>query len=153
MAAHPQRSDATLRRALGALLPVALLGLLFFVDFPLCPMRHVFGVPCPGCGLTRASGALLTGRFHDVFAFHPLVPLILPLVAWMFLRMTLVSAGLLRSDSFDPLDRIPTAVWGVLVLVLLGVWIARLAGALGGHPDPIDPSQGLLGGIFLGIFG
>lgn len=137
----------------GAAVPVAVLVVLFAVDFPLCPMRHVFGVPCPGCGLTRATEALVTGHFHDALAFHPLVLLVLPVVAWMVVRMTLVSAGMLRSDSFDPLDRVPTAGWAVFVVILLGVWIARLAGSLGGHPDPIDPSSGLLGRLFTGAAG
>lgn len=134
-------------------MPVAVLVILFVVDFPLCPMRHVLGVPCPGCGLTRATECLVTGQFHEALAFHPLVPIVLPVVAWMVVRMTLVSAGVLRSGSFDPLDRVPTVGWGVFVAVLLGVWIARLAGALGGHPDPIDPSSGLLGQLFSGVAG
>lgn len=134
-------------------MPVLFLVLLFAIDFPLCPMRHLFGVPCPGCGLTRATEALVTGQLRDAIALHPLVPLVLPIVAWMVVRMTLVSAGLLPSSSFDPLDRVPTAGWAVFVVVLLGVWIVRLAGGLGGHPDPIDPSSGLLGEIFTGVAG
>lgn len=144
----------TARRLLGAAVPLAVLVILFAVDFPLCPMRHVFGVPCPGCGLTRATEALVTGHFHDALSFHPLVLLVLPIVTWMFVRMTLVSAGVLRSESFDPLERVPTVGWGVFVVVLLGVWIARLAGGLGGHPDAIDPSSGLIGRLLssLGLF-
>ena len=31
----------------------------------LCPIKAIFGVNCPGCGLTHASIYLFEGRFHD----------------------------------------------------------------------------------------
>ncbi len=138
-------------RVLKALLPVAFLSLLFFVDIPLCPMRALFGVPCPGCGLTRATESLLLGEVAAALAYHPLVPVVLPVVAWMLVRVTLVSMGLLRSDSFDPMDRVPMVVWLGLVLVLLAVWVVRISGGLGGHPDPVDPAQGYIARGLLGL--
>jgi len=129
--------------ALEAVAPVLVLVLLLFLDFPLCPSRNLFGVPCPGCGLTRATEALFAGDLARALALHPLVPLILPVVAWMLLRTTLVSAGLLRSDSFDPLARLPRWLWIALGVVLVGTWVVRMAA--GWLPDPVDPSQGLIG--------
>lgn len=39
----------------------------------LCPFALLTGTACPGCGLTRAGGALLRGDFSGAFAYHPLV--------------------------------------------------------------------------------
>ena len=142
---------ASALRVLGAVLPWGILSIFFFVDFPLCPMRHMLGIPCPGCGLTRATESLVVGEIAAALAFHPLVWLILPMVAWMVLRLTLVSAGVLRRDSFDPLNKLPTWFWVGFVTLMLGVWIARMAGGLGGHPDPVDPSQGWLGRAVIGV--
>lgn len=37
-----------------------------------CPMVILTGLPCPGCGLSRALWFLLTGQLHRSFALHPL---------------------------------------------------------------------------------
>jgi hypothetical protein len=117
---------------------------LVVVDFPLCPTRAAVGVPCPGCGLTRASLAALQGDLGAAMAFHPLMPIITPMVGWMVGRLVLVNAGVVRSDSFDPLGKLPRWFWWGFMVVLVGVWGARLAGALGGLPDPVDPSTGFV---------
>lgn len=36
-----------------------------------------FGIPCPACGLTRASVLLLTGNFRESFCMHPLLFLVI----------------------------------------------------------------------------
>jgi hypothetical protein len=143
-----RRSDATVartswKRVAGAFAPLALLAIFFLVDFPLCPTRLAFGVPCPGCGLTRATIALFSGEVAHAHAFHPLVLVILPVFGWALLRLTLVSAGLLSSDSWDPLARLPRAVWIVFAIALSAIWIGRLA--TGTHPDGIHFWEGALG--------
>jgi len=136
------RGSSTLRRVLAVLFPAGLLYLLFFVEVPLCPVKRLFGVPCPGCGLTRATGSLLSLDFRAMWELHPLAPVAAPLVAWVLLRATLVNLGVWRSDQYDALKRVPNAVWWVFVVALVGLWIARLA--LGTHPDPIAPETGWL---------
>lgn len=44
-----------------------------------CPMVIVTGLPCPGCGLSRAVWYLLTGQFARSFAMHPMA------AGWLFL--------------------------------------------------------------------
>jgi hypothetical protein len=89
---------------------------------PLCPFRGLTGVPCPGCGLTRAAGALLRGRVTDALHVHPLIPLAVAqlLVVWLLLTF-----------GRDRLQRLPgwvvPAVVSANVVVFCGVWIARLA--------------------------
>lgn len=47
---------------------------------PLCPYRFLTGHTCPGCGLTRAIGALVRGRWHEAVTLHPLAPVVVALV-------------------------------------------------------------------------
>ncbi len=37
-----------------------------------CPTRIVTGLPCPGCGMTRAVFCFATGQFAKGWAYHPL---------------------------------------------------------------------------------
>lgn len=32
-----------------------------------CPIKAIFGIDCPGCGLTHASIYLFMGKFNDAF--------------------------------------------------------------------------------------
>jgi Protein of unknown function (DUF2752) len=118
-----------------------LVGVAVHVDFPLCPMASSFGVPCPGCGLTRATLALLHGDMHGALRLHPLVWLLAPLFA-LFAGSGVVE--LLRGPRLEAWQRSPirwrgraVTIAGALVLMLtLGVWALRFAGYFGG-PAPV----------------
>lgn len=51
-----------------------------------CPFRYLFGVPCPGCGMTRALCAAVLSDFETAFAYHPLFPLLIPAALYIGLR-------------------------------------------------------------------
>lgn len=38
-----------------------------------CPIYYIFGVPCPGCGMTRALFLLLSGDISGALHMHPLI--------------------------------------------------------------------------------
>ncbi|MCI9618174.1 MAG: DUF2752 domain-containing protein [Eubacterium sp.] len=38
----------------------------------ICPMRMLFGIPCPGCGTTRAFLFLTQGKFSEAAISNPL---------------------------------------------------------------------------------
>lgn len=45
-----------------------------------CSLHAATGLPCPGCGLTRAFIAVVAGDAESATALHPFVWLIFPLV-------------------------------------------------------------------------
>ncbi|MEM1418084.1 MAG: DUF2752 domain-containing protein [Myxococcota bacterium] len=110
--------------ALAALLPA--LGAL---DRPLCVFRAATGLPCPGCGLTRASLALLRLDLGAAWSAHPLVLVVTPLLAWAFLA---AGARALGRSAPGP-EGLSRATWIGLGAALLLVWGLRLAA--GAHPD------------------
>jgi len=36
-----------------------------------CPLKHLFGIDCPGCGFQRSIVALFRGDFQASFNFYP----------------------------------------------------------------------------------
>jgi hypothetical protein len=113
------------------------------MGFVTCPIRATTGVPCPGCGLTRATMALLSGDLAEALHWHPLVFVLAPILVFTIGRAMLIGAGFLRADAW----KVPMPQWGLVVFatVLIGVWVARFAGYLGGPSDPPDLRLSLFG--------
>ena len=47
----------------------------FEIPVPLCPLKHITGIPCPSCGGTRALRALGHGALLAALRWNPLVTL------------------------------------------------------------------------------
>lgn len=93
---------------------VVLLGVALFWK---CPAKLFFGIPCPGCGLTRAHLAALQLDFRAAFSYHPLFPAALPALLYLIHRKILSV-------------RLPNwAEWvigGILLAAFLGVYGYRM---------------------------
>lgn len=100
---------------------------LYLLDIG-CVFRAITGVPCPGCGMTRAWLEALHLDFYAALAYHPLfwcVPIVFGVA---------VAQPNIRSERARGCIDIVAAV---LLVVLAAVWIVRLV-------DPAD--AGLLFG-------
>jgi hypothetical protein len=91
-----------------------------------CPVRWALGVPCPGCGLTRATLALLGGHPAAAIAAHPLAPLallggLLVVTAALLPRplATQLAARVRRVEGAAPFD-------ACIAVALIAVWLTRL---------------------------
>ena len=125
---------------------VALFGLpivgLVLSSVPICPTAAAFGVPCPGCGLTRATLDLLHGNLSAALHMHPLVLLVSPLyIGGVLASLYDFVRGPVPGKSPGPLrrwfSRIIGPVAGVTFALLLIVWLARFYGWFGG-PAPVE---------------
>ncbi len=125
------------RRAAKALAVAALLGGMITLGLLPCPFALVTRHPCPGCGMTRATLALLRGDLRSALHFHPLVLVILPTLIVFFGVNGLMY---LRRGSWNYLDSKSGKWWNraiwLYAAVALAVWISRFFGAFGG-PAPV----------------
>lgn len=57
-----------------AILLYAVLSIIFnwFLSVKICPFELILGIPCPGCGMSRALFYAITLDFKKAFAMHPL---------------------------------------------------------------------------------
>ncbi|HET7541784.1 MAG TPA: DUF2752 domain-containing protein [Polyangiaceae bacterium] len=131
---------AIIRRSLLVLTLAAIFSGIVAFRLPFCPLASVVGVPCPGCGLTRATLALARGDLKHALELHPLVLVLAPLfigavgsAAYRYVR------GPGRDRSLRPwlASRTVSALGAALLLATLGVWIARFFGHFGG-PVPVE---------------
>jgi hypothetical protein len=94
-----------------------------------CPSRLVTGIPCPGCGLTRAFAALGHGDPAGAFRCHPFA-----LLLFAGLVLLLVEAGWRRLGGTAPRP-LSAAIGFLFSPALLGGWlvwgVVRAAGSLG----------------------
>lgn len=104
-----------------------------FAPFPTCPVRLTFGVPCPGCGGTRAILAALRGDFATSMQLHPLAA---PLLVLIVPSVLLVVRSVLLGRPSEPLPTPLRIAWHAAFAALIALWIARFFGLFGG-PAPI----------------
>ena len=112
------------RRLAPALMIAAFAGLAARVPYPTCPTRVVLGIPCPGCGLTRAGLAV---AHLDFASAQHMQPLAVPLV--VVTALMVLTAFVARDGIWKRAASIVLVSFGVALLV---VWVLRFAGFFGG---------------------
>jgi hypothetical protein len=91
-----------------------------------CPMLRSTGIPCPGCGLSRACGAFVRGDWATWAAFHLFAP------PFLLAAAILLAATVLPATHRDRLARATEAVearYGVVPLLVAAMfvyWATRL---------------------------
>ena len=128
MNSGPRPDSARTRRIIlwGSSLPALLAA--SFLYFPychtgpvFCPTALCFGLPCPGCGITRALGHATHGQFREAFRHHAIWPLLLGYLAFLWIYQ------IVETVRGEP-PKLPTSRIGAgAIFVLLGFWVVRLA--------------------------
>ena len=75
-------------------------------SFRLCLFHLIYGVDCPGCGMTRGISHLLRGHMITALQYHPFSPLVLAYLIFQSLSLFLplefkrqVAIGLSRHEA------------------------------------------------------
>jgi hypothetical protein len=91
-----------------------------------CPFLHVVGLPCPGCGLSRAIVALLQGDWRtslDLHVFAPIFVVALALVIWATILPQTQRNWLV--GRLEIVER-RTGITAILLISLVLYWLVRL---------------------------
>lgn len=92
-----------------------------------CPILASTGVPCPSCGLTRASMQLLHGDLSASIQTHAFAPLVLAALLLMILALLLPKTSRARLTGWVRTLEVRNGVTAWLFLSFLLYWAARLA--------------------------
>ena len=110
--------------AAGLFFAAGWIGLPSGAGYTVCAFRRLTGIPCPGCGLTRAMAALARGELLLALHFHPFAPLVLAEAAalWAAIGRAIVRQRPLVLPS-GLMERI--VIWQTAAF--LALWLGRLA--------------------------
>ena len=94
----------------------------------LCPFRAVTGLPCPGCGMTRAFCSIGHGELARAFGYNALAPFVFvaAMLVWAHALATVLKLDTART-SLERL-RPGTSVTRFMLAVTLVWWVVRLCG-------------------------
>jgi hypothetical protein len=85
-----------------------------------CVAQALFGIPCPGCGITRSALAFLTGNIGQAWSMNPAGPVLCATTAFQVPLRCLVLTGKCESRIALNTSRFFTAV---VVTFLIGNWL------------------------------
>ena len=83
-------------------IPAIILLISTITGYGICIIYNIFGIPCPACGLTRASLAIFRLDLQSSLKYHPLL---------IFVPFLLISAALDRKRIFYTLSFLFILVW------------------------------------------
>ena len=93
-----------------------------------CPIRAVTGLPCPGCGLTRATIELLRGNLTGSLQTHAFAPIFI--AGGVLMIVSLVLPERLRQGLFSALNQweVRTGLTSWVLFGLVIYWAVRIMG-------------------------
>ena len=103
---------------------------LHFIGLPgwACPFKAVFGIPCPGCGLTVAVDELLHGRVLASLHTHAFASIFL--AAFLIMLVSILLPEKQRQKMISSIAHLESRT-GLTAWVLSGLmlyWVIRLFG-------------------------
>jgi hypothetical protein len=107
---------------------LGILGFLILSGHWFCPFYHLFGIPCPGCFLTRALFLLVRGDFALAWQYNALI-YVLPFLAivWVILY-------------FKNYKKLALKIIYLAIVIMTIYWLYRILFVLGSFPFVIDYS-------------
>jgi hypothetical protein len=93
-----------------------------------CPFKSLFGIPCPGCGLTTATGQLLHGQLIASLHTHAFAPIFV--LAFFVMAVVLFLPEKQRVSTVAWIAKFErcTGMTSLVLAALLLYWVVRLAG-------------------------
>jgi hypothetical protein len=93
-----------------------------------CPFKNLFGIPCPGCGLTAATGQLLHGQWQVSLQTHAFASLFVFSFFIMAIAILLPQKQRHSMTTWIAGFERRTGITSLFLAALMFYWVIRLAG-------------------------
>lgn len=93
---------------------VALYTVLSVIGIPTCPSKVLLGIPCPGCGISRALMSAIQLDFASAFEYNPL---------WILVPVALIAITVL--SVYDK-NRAVEIIVIVFFVIAIAIYIYRM---------------------------
>lgn len=124
--------------------PILIFSMFLIITYLLkitnCPVKLITGMPCPGCGMTRAGFAVLRLDFVEALKYNPLI-FIFPIIVWIivFNERPIISK-IYKNNIF----------WTIILIMVVSVYVLRLIFV---YPDvPMDYYENNLIKFIISLF-
>lgn len=107
---------------------IFLIGSFILIFNTKCIFKSIIGMPCPGCGLTRAWISFIKGDISKAFYWHPLF-LMIPILSILIV--------LYFKGSFTRYRRYILIAIIIIIILYLVIYIARMR-TLFPYIEPLD---------------
>ncbi len=97
-----------------AIVYLIVVALFYFFDWP-CVFVKMFGICCPGCGMTRAWLSVLQFDFISAFKFHP-----------MFFTIPVIAFYLVFDGAFAKNKKLNYMILSLIAFGFIINWIFKL---------------------------
>lgn len=85
-----------------------------------CPIKLITGIPCPGCGLSRAIILLFTGNWQEALRVHAFAPIFL--IGLIIIGLSCVLSSLSRQRFILLIEKVEIRT-GIVTIVLIAVMV------------------------------
>jgi len=117
-------ADVRLCRAACAFAAVVGVGSFLGISLMPCPFRWVTGLPCPGCGMTRAFLSLLQGQWSIALHYHLFAPF------FMLIGLLVVFASIIPATARMKLSNAISLFEGATALPALFLLLFAIYGLI-----------------------
>lgn len=104
---------------------ILVLGLAFILkmfSIRICPFFNIFKIPCPGCGLTRATSLLIKGQVIESLKYNPIAFILVAIFIIYFILIIIK-----KNSTIDSLIyRYKNILIALACILTLIVWIINI---------------------------
>ena len=96
---------------------------IFLLDIH-CIFKSIFGIPCPGCGLTRAFRAIFHGNFLEAEKYNILsIPI---LIFYLFFFILIILDCIKKTNKTETLLKKISNHYILIIIILIINWVINI---------------------------